>query len=172
MKELFCDFLNIGSWFCLWFLWRRLSGGQFPPAKGTKSQSAAWYWDRPWIERCSGSIWASPVQLLIISQKFLTLWLFNTSCCTCHECCEWALGLCPYKAQNVASKNYDAGKIESLHVLKFPKFPKGAWPLIPLVSGVFGTDIIGAVRQYYTYSQLCPTKEKIPRRPWPGANIC
>ena len=28
-------------------------GGQFAVAKARNSQNAAWYWDRPWIERCS-----------------------------------------------------------------------------------------------------------------------
>ena len=75
VKEVFCDFINIGSWFCLWFLWRRL-GAQFAAAKATNPQSADLYWNRPWIERCSG-ISEKPPQcnvLLIIPQKFLTLW--------------------------------------------------------------------------------------------------
>ena len=74
VKGLFCDFINIGSWFCLWFLWRLL-GAQFAAGKITNSQSADLYWNRPWIERCSG-ISEKPPQcnvLLIISPQILTL---------------------------------------------------------------------------------------------------
>ena len=47
VKYIFCDFMNIGSWFCPWFLWRLLE------LNATNSQSAAWYWNTL-IERCSG----------------------------------------------------------------------------------------------------------------------
>ena len=66
-------------------------------------------------------IWeTSPVQLLIISQKF------NTSCCTCHECCEWVLGLCSWKAQDQYLRTtMSQKKIESLH--DYPRSPANDW---------------------------------------------
>lgn len=39
------------SWFCLWFMWRRLEG-QSPATTTTNSKSATWHWDIPWIRHC------------------------------------------------------------------------------------------------------------------------
>ena len=51
---------------------------------------------------------------------------FITSCCTCHECCEWVLGLCSWKAQDQYLRTtMSQKKIESLH--DYPRSPANDW---------------------------------------------
>ena len=56
--------------------------------------------------------------------------------------------------------------------LKFSKFPRGSMPPDPPSFSCLRYSSLALSRQYlYTYSQLCPTKEKNRRRPCSGVEM-
>ena len=70
--------------------------------------------------------WHIPSAAVDYFSEVFKLVKFNTSCCTCHECCEWVLGLCSWKAQDQYLRTtMSQKKIESLH--DYPRSPANDW---------------------------------------------
>ena len=92
--------------------------------KAANSQSTAWYWER--LNEVVAYLRNLPSAAVDYFSEVFKLVKFNTSCCTCHECCEWVLGLCSWKAQDqYLWTTMSQKKIESLH--DYPRSPANDW---------------------------------------------